>query len=119
MRSILAAVLLGLFVVPAGAHSTILSTSPQSGSVLDQSPPTIEFTFRDPVRLTSVVVVQNGKPDRKLEFEPSDSAATFKLHRPQLGPGHNKIQWKALSKDGHVISGSVILVIAPAASKTN
>jgi len=110
--------LLGLLATQAFAHTTVISTSPKSGSTLEQSPPSIEITFREPVRLTSVVAVEAGKPERKLEFTSTDSAARFKVNNPDLGPGRAEIQWRALSKDGHVISGSLIFVVQPAA-KTN
>jgi methionine-rich copper-binding protein CopC len=119
VKQIAASLLLGLLVSQAIAHTTVIDTSPRTGSILEQSPPSIEINFRDPVRLTSVVAVESGKPERKLEFTPADSAAKFKVTDPKLGPGRAEIRWKALSKDGHVISGSLILVIQPATAKTN
>lgn len=118
VRQIAASLLLGLLATQVIAHTTVIGTSPKVGS-LEQSPPFIEISFRDPVRLTSVVAVEAGKPGRKLEFTPAESAAKFKVIDPKLGPGRAEIQWKALSKDGHVISGSLIFVIGPATAKTN
>lgn len=111
--------MLGLPVAPVLGHTTVASTSPESDSVLDQSPPLIEIEFRDAASLTSVVVLEAGKPDRKLEFTPIGRATSFKIQDPRLGPGRNEIQWKALSMDGHVISGSLILVIKPEAARKN
>lgn len=118
-KQILASLLLGFLVTQAMAHTTVIATSPKSGSILEQAPPSIEISFRDPVRLTSVVAIEVGKPERKLQFSPADSAAKFTVTDPKLGPGHVEIQWKALSKDGHVISGSFLFTIEPAAAKTN
>lgn len=115
----IAATLFGLCAALALAHTTVVSTLPKNGSVLEQSPAVIEIKFRDPVRLTSVVVLEAGKPERKLEFTPGSSAAAFKLQDPRLGPGRNEIQWKALSHDGHAISGSLTLVINSAAAATH
>lgn len=111
--------MLGLPASLVLAHTTVASTSPQSGSVLDQSPPLIEIKFRDAASLTSVVVLEAGKPDRRLQFTPIGSATSFKIQDPGLGSGRNEIQWKALSMDGHVISGSLILMIKTRAAKTN
>ncbi|HEY7643161.1 MAG TPA: copper resistance CopC family protein [Steroidobacteraceae bacterium] len=94
-------------VFQAAAHTTLESSSPPSGATLDQSPPVIEMKFHHPVSLTSVVVVDAGKTERKLEFAPHASAAEFKVSNPQLAAGHNEIKWKALSQDGHVVSGSL------------
>lgn len=101
------------------AHTTVTSTSPKSGSVLEQSPPLIEIQFRDAARLTSVVVTQVGKPERRLEFSPKGSATSFKVSNPALEIGRNEIQWKALSHDGHVISGTLILTIKPTTKPAN
>ena len=31
--------------------------------------------------------------------------------KPELAPGRNEIRWTALSADGHVIEGSLIIVL--------
>lgn len=118
-KQIAASLLLGLLATHAIAHTTVIGASPKSGSTLAKPPPSIEISFRDAVRLTSVVAVESGKAERKLEFTPTDSAAKFTVNEPKLSPGRVEIQWKALSKDGHVISGSLIFVIQPAATKPN
>lgn len=111
------ALMLGLPATLSLAHTTVAGTSPKSGSVLEQSPPVIEIQFREEARLTSVVVIEAGKPERRLEFTPKSSATNFKVHNPDLKSGRSEFQWKALSDDGHVIDGSLILVIKPTAPK--
>ena len=101
----------------AAAHTTLESSSPPSGATLEQSPPTIEMKFHHPINLTSVVVVDAGKAERKLEFTPNASAAVFQLPDPQLHAGRNEITWKGLSKDGHVVTGSLVFEIKPKAPK--
>jgi copper resistance protein C len=116
-RSVIVA--LAALLLPATAafaHTTVASTSPKNGAVLAASPPVIEISFRAAANLTSVVVVAPGQPERKLEFTPKGSATSFKLPNPALVAGRNEIQWKALSKDGHVINGSLVLVIDSGAS---
>jgi methionine-rich copper-binding protein CopC len=95
------------------AH-TSATTSPKSGAALTQSPPTIEIKFEHEASLTSVVVIEAGKPERKLEFSPKGSGKVFTVANANLAAGRSEIQWKALSKDGHVVSGSIILVVNPA-----
>ena len=111
--------LLGLLAMEANAHTPVVGTSPKHGSILEQPPASVEISFRDPVRLTSMVAVEAGSRERKLEFTPTASAATFKVTDPKLDPGRIEIRWKALSKDGHVISGSFLFAIKPAAAKTH
>jgi copper resistance protein C len=101
------------------AHTSVATTTPKTGSTLEQSPPVIEIQFREEARLTSVVVVEPGKAARKLAFEPTGAATSFKIPDAKLAAGRSEIQWKALSKDGHVASGTIVLVIKPPAAKTN
>lgn len=96
---------------PAFAHSTVKNVTPASGSVLLASPAEVVITFNEPARITSVVVDEPGTGERKLEATPGGLASTFTLPAPKLGSGRNEIKWKALSKDGHPIQGSIIIVI--------
>ncbi len=114
-RFALVAGALAVAAAPAFAHTTVSSTSPASGSILPASPPEVTINFHEAARMTSIVVIAPSQPDRKLEFMPSGSSMSFMVHDPALGMGRNEIQWKALSKDGHVISGSIIVVIKPGA----
>ncbi len=104
---------------PALAHSTVKSTAPVSGSILPASPAEVTITFNEPARMTSIVVVEAGKPERKLEFMPGGSSTVFMVHTPNLTTGRNEIKWTALSKDGHPISGSIIIVIKPGAAPSS
>lgn len=95
------------------AHTSIARTTPANGAILDASPPVIEISFREPAHLTSVVLSTADHAERALEFTPKSSAVSFRLDRPQLAAGRNEIRWKALSQDGHVISGTLLLTIKP------
>jgi methionine-rich copper-binding protein CopC len=96
----------------AGAHTTVRSSNPASGSVLTQSPPLFEMTFAEKVRLTSLILV-NSKGERKLAFKPASNALKFMSANPGLALGRNEIRWTALAADGHVIKGSIIIVMRP------
>ena len=102
----------------AAAHTTLESSTPANGATLAQSPPFIAMKFHHPINLTSVVVVDASKAERKLEFAPHANAAEFKVSDPQLAPGHNEVTWKGLSEDGHVISGSLKFEVAAKGPKT-
>jgi methionine-rich copper-binding protein CopC len=115
VRAMLASMAAAFFAAPALAHSTVKSTVPVNGSILPSSPPEIVINFNQEARLTSIVVVEPGKPERKLEFMPGGAAISFMVHDPKLSTGRNEIKWKALSKDGHPIEGTFIVVIKPGA----
>jgi methionine-rich copper-binding protein CopC len=103
----------------AAAHSTVQSSTPPSGATLEQSPPLIEIKFHAAISLTSVVVVDASKVERKLEFSPHGSATVFQLANPQLATGHNEVRWKGLSKDGHVVNGTLVYEIKPKEAKAS
>ncbi len=108
------------FVAPlALAHTSATSTTPATNSVLAASPPKIGITFKEAARLTSVVVHREGQPDRKLAFTPEGSATEFSIDDPALEAGKSEVRWTALSKDGHVVKGVIVLTIKqPTAAKT-
>jgi methionine-rich copper-binding protein CopC len=98
----------------AQAHTSLESSAPASGSILTQSPEQIVLTFHEAARLTSIAVaLPNG--ERRLQFTPSGSATTFTAVSPNLPVGRNEVRWRALSADGHVVDGSIIIVVRPAA----
>jgi len=105
-----------LLASAASAHTTIKQATPASATVLTASPAVIDITFEHSAQLTSVVVVAAGQADRKLSFEPIGSSLEFKLLEPNLTPGRNEVRWKGLSSDGHVIEGTLVYTIKPAAS---
>jgi methionine-rich copper-binding protein CopC len=103
----------------AAAHSTMQSSSPPSGATLERSPPLIEIRFHAAINLTSVVVVDASKVERKIEFSPHGSATVFQLANPRLAAGHNEVRWKGLSKDGHVVDGTLVYEIKPKEAKAS
>ena len=101
-----------LVAMSAAAHTALDSSSPASGSILAESPDTITLNFSEPTRLVSVLRAAPTESVR-LSFVPAASATTFTIVSPALAPGRNEVQWHALSLDGHVVDGSIILVVRP------
>ena len=95
----------------ASAHTSLAAATPKSGAELDESPSTIEIQFADTAKLTSVVAIGGDKKERKLEFAAGDDATSYEVKQPNLSAGRNEVKWKALSKDGHVISGTLVYVV--------
>ncbi|MFC4312371.1 copper resistance protein CopC [Steroidobacter flavus] len=112
----LAALVMTFIATAAMAHSTLKSTVPPSDSVLSASPPEVVINFNEPARLVSVIVARAGAPERKLQFTPVAESTTFNVAAPALENGRNEIKWRALSKDGHPISGTIVIVVKPAAA---
>ncbi len=110
------ALLAGVFALAAGAHTTVESAKPPDEAVLERSPPAIEIKFKHAVQMTSIIVQEADKSERKLAFAPTTSSALITIDNPGLKVGRNEIRWKGLSKDGHVIDGTLAYVIKPAAA---
>ncbi len=111
-RSTLAALAALLLLTPAivQAHTALRSSTPPSGSVLTRAPETLTLTFLEPARLTSLVLV-TAAGEKTLAFTPKGSATSFTSPKPALVKGRNEIRWTALSRDGHVVEGSIIIVL--------
>lgn len=110
LRVVAAALMLIAPVSAVQAHTALRSSSPESGSVLTEAPPALTLTFIEPTRLTSLVLVTSAGETR-LAFTPSGSARSFTSPRPAFTRGRNEIRWRALSQDGHVVEGSLIVVL--------
>jgi methionine-rich copper-binding protein CopC len=101
-----------LCAFPVLSHTTLQSTSPASGSVVPASPGQVTLVFNEPTRLTAVVVVTPAG-ERRLRFAPTGSATSFVVTAPELVKGRNELRWRALSRDGHPVEGSIIIVVRP------
>lgn len=108
--AILAALAMLSAPLGAAAHTALKRSNPASGSVLTRSPPVLTLTFLERTRLTSLVLV-TASGERRLAFKPGGSALTFTVANPALVRGRNEVRWRALSQDGHVVEGSIILVL--------
>jgi methionine-rich copper-binding protein CopC len=113
-RRLLAGGMALVVALAAAAHTRIEQATPADGAMLERSPPAIEIKFKHAVRMTSVILVDAAKAERKLTFEPATSSQVVKIVGPNLAPGRNEVRWKALSDDGHVIGGSLIYTVEPA-----
>ncbi|ADU12727.1 copper resistance CopC family protein [Asticcacaulis excentricus] len=99
--------------VAGSAHTPLIATVPQSGEVLTESPPEIVLTFAEPVRLTSLVS-KHANGQKRLKFLPTGESDSFTAASPDLPAGRNELRWKALSPDGHVVEGVIIVNIRKA-----
>lgn len=118
MNKILAAfvaaiALLFALVVPANAHDELVSTDPADGAVLETAPTQITLTFS--ANLTETVSDQDNM------VSVVDSNATEWVNGPvtvsgttlvaslaaDMPVGGYAVQWRAVSSDGHPLSGSL------------
>ena len=112
LRSVMAGMAVALLavslqVLPAAAHSPLVSSSPADGDVLAAAPQAIEMQFRGTARLVRVALTgaQSG------EVALSEEHLMVEKHRhtvvlPAIAADEYEVRWRALSADGHVVKGS-------------
>ena len=117
-RFIAVAALASLFALPGTpllAHSKGPKVTPANGSELTEAPEALSFDFAQPVRLTAVRVFDAAGDEVKLPGKRSIKAAKSRsIALPPLQAGAYRVQWRALSADGHPVSGEFGFSIAPA-----
>ena len=102
---------------PAAAHASLLSTSPDDGSVVRAAPDQIVLTFNEPIRTEpdSVRAFTADGSDWKVDFQGEDNRLVV---TPDEDPGTGTVvvAWKVISADGHEVGGSLSFSIgAPTA----
>lgn len=112
-----AAVLLaGLLICgPAYSHATLTGTLPAEGTVLEDPPAAVTLSFNEPVSLIAAMLIVPGGDT--LELDGSASAGEISIDLPAgLGQGSHALSWRAVSEDGHPISGTTFFVIGEASN---
>ena len=89
---------------PASAHTSLKETSPAAGASV-ASPEKVVLTFADAVIFPNVAVVDAaGKPRQAGKAKVSDNKVTVRIAGTLPG-GTYQVAWRAVSPDGHPISG--------------
>jgi len=108
MARLAACVLMILPAWPACAHVHLRASTPADGSTLRAAPQKLQLVFSESARLTALNI--RGSKDsapRKLGPLPAEAEANFMIDLPPLPAGNYRIEWRALSADHHVASGSL------------
>lgn len=101
-------VLLWAFVQSAAAHVCLVEASIEGGARLATSPTAVELQFSDEVALASVTANRVDGDAVEVEFVPERKRRQrYRIALPDLEPGNSRIAWRALSADGHVVSGTI------------
>jgi len=108
----LVALTVGLSAPPAAAHATLLSSDPAEGEVVPETPDAVTFTFDEPVSLTdgSVQVFDAAGEAVDSAAASEDEIVTADLP-DELPDGTYVVAWRAVSADGHPVSGSLTFSI--------
>lgn len=106
MKSIVIFCFIAFFSTSAFAHSKLTKMMPDDGSVVENIPQSIEFSFGQSIRLTKVEVIHDNMA-HPLDLGAHKSfAKEFSI--PFIGKenGRYQINWRGLGEDGHAMTGS-------------
>ncbi|WP_229053849.1 copper resistance protein CopC [Aeromicrobium sp. Leaf350] len=109
-----------LLASPAAAHASLVSTSPDDGEVLAESPAEIALTFTENVRLTDGIelLAGDGSPV-EAEVSGADEVVTITPSAP-LADGTYVVGWRVISADSHPIAGGFSFSVgAPSATSVD
>ena len=115
---LLIAALSALAAGPAFAHARLESADPKVGATVAAAPARIRLKFSEVIRLGGSGVMLTG-PDghghllQPLTQDPADVRAVLAPTPTGLQPGRYKVEWRALSSEGHHTQGDFTFTIAP------
>jgi len=109
----LAAVLLG--ATAASAHSELSGSDPAEGARLARAPERLELRFNERVQVTAVTLRDAAGRATRVSLPPDTTPrAVERVAAPPLAPGPWRLEWRAISADGHPVSGTIRFSIGPA-----
>jgi methionine-rich copper-binding protein CopC len=97
-----------LAVLPAFAHSELRRSEPAAGAVLDAPPAHVLLVFNERVQVTTLRLLDSA--GHRIALQGDGSFAPSPEERavvPALKPGRYRIDWAAISADGHEIAGRI------------
>lgn len=91
----------------AHAHDDIISSIPEDGAVLSESPTEITMNFSGEVRLAQVTLSSDNGETYPLDFSMSMTPkAVYEVAiEDDLSGGVYNVKWTAMGGDGHRVSG--------------
>lgn len=107
---------LSLTVPAAQAHSELDSSSPAHGAVLASAPPTLRMSFSEGIlpRFSSIILTVEQRAPRALPVAVHEQTMTAAVPSG-LPAGQWVAAYRAVSVDGHSISGTVSFTVRAAA----
>ena len=94
------------------AHAHLVGSTPAEGAVLTASPPHLELSLSEPARLTAASLRRGTDKPQALTFASSAPAQHISLDLPALQPGPYTLQYRVISADTHIASGTVHFTVA-------
>jgi methionine-rich copper-binding protein CopC len=112
-----AALVTGLFCllavpVPAAAHTTLVSSSPEAGATLPRLPTEVDLVFSEEVQAPAYVVVTAPDGSRVTSGKPRVDAETVRQPLATGPAGDYTVAYRVVSEDGHPVTGELTFTVA-------
>lgn len=99
---------------PAAAHSLLLASVPAADAVVGSAPAVaLRFNNRIEKKLSRIRLVPGKGDAQTLPLRTDGAVDTLEAPLPPLAAGRYRIEWRVLSTDGHVVSGTFAFSVAP------
>jgi methionine-rich copper-binding protein CopC len=96
------------------AHSELRASEPANGARLTASPSALELRFNEKVQVTAVRLFDaSGKEVPVTRDRSLQENAIYSAQPPSLSAGSYRIEWRAISADGHPVGGAIRFTITP------
>ncbi|MEJ0099714.1 MAG: copper resistance protein CopC [Pseudomonadota bacterium] len=96
----------------ASAHARLTASSPAEKSQVT-APEKLALTFTDSVVLTALTLQRGKEAVKKLGLPPQADYG-FNIPLPALAPGDYAVNWRVVSDDTHVSSGTIHFTVVGA-----
>jgi methionine-rich copper-binding protein CopC len=98
----------------AAAHSELRTSSPANGARLSASPSLLELRFNEKVQVTAVRLFDGAGKELAVTRDRSlQENAVYSAQPPSMPPGSYRIEWRAISADGHPVGGAIRFSVNP------
>ena len=118
IRALLLVLLCGLALVPtsAQAHMLLVRSDPADGAHLEQATTRAVMEFNKPLGPIAHVIL-TGPAGQLPTPQPLVSGKTLTVATPDAGAGHYRLAFRAVSAQGHPLTGSISYTVGDVASE--
>ena len=96
----------------ATAHTKVQSASIEDGGIYQTMPDVFDLVFAQEVGLATFSIKDSYGRNVNVDFIPPKSRETkFSIPMPKLVSGLYEMSWRAVSKDGHIVKGSLSFTV--------
>lgn len=107
-RAFLAAFAVAVGARDASAHARLLASTPAAGTTIPPDAGEVTLRFDEGTVLTSLRLFGPANAEVALaRARDATPAAEWRARYPTLAAGAHRLDWRALSADGHPIGGSI------------